>query len=774
MRPLQLCAPLLGLAVLLNVALQLFFNSDCATGEPDEEAWDYEPRIWSPDIKEEEGGGEIEREEVLEQQAGAPLQWKARVSQTDWSEKEIRSRSHFWPQEGELVGLEREFERRASKKRRKWARQQAQEQPEEKCTQFRVDIRETVICDKRRCDKFDFEWPNYDNQIVHIESTKHGMRFHRAEYAFATKSRRSGHGPMEGRARESMKQVQSVGSREQVVANNRLKPVKFDLFELFKPKTTTMTSSGAPTTRLSSSTVSPVVSPLPSTSAPATSSTSPQTTTTASPQGNTTTIVAPTSDEHEEAQDNNSTRLVTSFRLDTRRKMQTMLGFGGALSDSTCRNIKSLSPDMSKSLMEDYYGQRGVRYNMARMSIGSSDFSTTPYTNNDVQAADDDLQPTKRRIEARNGTLEARMFDSRNDDLEMKRFRLVDEDFEFKMPVARQAIATSRQEIRFFSSLWSPPIWMKNNSHIVHGWLKGDVYGPYYKALADYIVKWLEAYRKNGIEFWGTTSLNEPITGSKPFISHNSLGITREDYVTFIKIHLGPMLRQRGFKDLKLIILDDNKGYAPQLARSVLEDQEASKYVAGVGVHWYMHDEYDNLNFLANEFPDKFVLSTEACNGYLPFQVHTLPGDWDRGVAYMYDIIKLVQKNAVGWVDWNMVLDIGGGPTWAGNNLDAPIIVNAQRDEYYKSPAFYAIGHFSKFVEPNSTRLDHRLANARYNRPLEAVAFYTPKEYVVIVVLNTNKHPVPFRVIVDRQLVRIVTLREESFNTIIFKWKSKN
>ena len=32
---------------------------------------------------------------------------------------------------------------------------------------------------------------------------------------------------------------------------------------------------------------------------------------------------------------------------------------------------------------------------------------------------------------------------------------------------------------------------------------------------------------------------------------------------------------------------------------------------------------------------------------------------------------------STGWVDWNMALDIIGGPNWAGNMLDAPLIIDA-------------------------------------------------------------------------------------------------
>lgn len=638
--------------------------------------WEFEPRVWSDEAI------ELVEENGLQEEQTVTLGDDADQSQ---SVENPRQKHHFV---GPNINLR-------------------QHTANEECNQFRVDSREAVICDRDRCDKLDFEWPTFDNQIALIETTQHGMRFHRVDYAFSSNL-----------------------SRHQKVSNQvkSKKPANLDIFELFKPKP-------------QPSTVQPITGPNDASTNGETSTLAPVSTT-KSPR-----------DYQRESIDTNATQLIATLRLDTGRRKQTMIGFGGALSDSTCRNIKSLSPDMARSLMEDYYGERGIKYNIVRMSIGSSDFSTTPYTNND-------------KLETKTAT--------DDDDLEMNNFRMTEEDYQFKLPIARQAIATSRQELKFFASLWSPPTWMKNNSHIVHGYLKGDVYGPYYKALAELMIKWLEAYRRNGLDFWAVTGLNEPVTGVKPFIFHNSLGISRDDYVTFFKLYLGPMMARRGFQNVKLLMLDDNKGYAPNWVKAMLEDPEASKYISGVAFHWYMNDEYENLNFISKLYPDKFIISSEACNGFLPFQTKPLPGNWDRGTAYMLDIIKMIQKNAAAWVDWNMALDLTGGPSWANNLLDAAIIVNGKRDEYYKSPMFYAMGHFSRFVAPNSTRLDHRLANARFDYPFEAVAFHNQRGYIIVVALNANRHQVPLRIVVDKQPVRVVPLRSNSFNTIVFKWKGKS
>jgi len=47
-----------------------------------------------------------------------------------------------------------------------------------------------------------------------------------------------------------------------------------------------------------------------------------------------------------------------------------------------------------------------------------------------------------------------------------------------------------------------------------------------------------------------------------------------------------------------------------------------------------------------------------------------------------------------GWTDWNIALNLDGGPNWVNNFVDSPIIVNSETDEFYKQPMFYAMGHF--------------------------------------------------------------------------------
>ena len=84
-----------------------------------------------------------------------------------------------------------------------------------------------------------------------------------------------------------------------------------------------------------------------------------------------------------------------------------IVGFGGAFTDATGFNVYKLKTELVKNFIKDYYGQDGLRYSMGRVPIGGSDFSTRPYTYNDI--------------------------DEKSEDFELKHFHLQSEDLHFKV-----------------------------------------------------------------------------------------------------------------------------------------------------------------------------------------------------------------------------------------------------------------------------------------------------------------------------------------------------
>ena len=101
-------------------------------------------------------------------------------------------------------------------------------------------------------------------------------------------------------------------------------------------------------------------------------------------------------------------------------------------------------------------------------------------------------------------------------DFSLTNFNLAKEDLNFKIPVIKTALSRSKREVKLFGSPWSAPGWMKTSNSTVGGQLKGKAGNNYHKTWADYFVKFLGAYEKNGLKLWGVTVENEPFAGYVP------------------------------------------------------------------------------------------------------------------------------------------------------------------------------------------------------------------------------------------------------------------
>ena len=88
-----------------------------------------------------------------------------------------------------------------------------------------------------------------------------------------------------------------------------------------------------------------------------------------------------------------------------------------------------------------------------------------------------------------------------------------------------------------------------------------------------------------------------------------------------------------------------------------------------------------------------------------------------------------------------MALDMKGGPRWNGEGgCGGTINIDANKGEAYKQPSFYAIGHFSKFISPDSVRIGHTI-----EKPVDGLSVLTvrrPDNQTVLVALNANKEDI--------------------------------
>lgn len=83
-----------------------------------------------------------------------------------------------------------------------------------------------------------------------------------------------------------------------------------------------------------------------------------------------------------------------------------------------------------------------------------------------------------------------------------------------------------------------------------------------------------------------------------------------------------------------------------------------------------------------------------------------------------------------------MALDMLGGPTYINNFVQASILVDEEKKEFYKQPTFYAFGHFSKFILPDSIKINLLSSYNNNNDNIKMLAFKRPDRMIALILYN--------------------------------------
>ena len=91
-----------------------------------------------------------------------------------------------------------------------------------------------------------------------------------------------------------------------------------------------------------------------------------------------------------------------------------------------------------------------------------------------------------------------------------------------------------------------------------------------------------------------------------------------------------------------------------------------------------------------------------------------------------------------------MVLALNGCPGCTDKQFGSSVLVDIEKKEALKQPSFYTIGHFSKFLTPNSVRIGHKVDKEVKN--LFVLTMKRPDNGTVVVVLNQNNSTVSLQI----------------------------
>ncbi len=412
--------------------------------------------------------------------------------------------------------------------------------------------------------------------------------------------------------------------------------------------------------------------------------------------------------------------------IDDAHEFQTLIGIGGAFTDASAEVFDKLPKEKQNELLKAYFDKKeGIGYTFTRTHIASCDFSRDSYDY--IQEGDSALSTFS-----------------------------IDHDKIFRIPFIKRAMEIAGG-FNLFVSPWSPPAWMKDNNNRLRG---GKLLDKYKQSWASHYAKFIKAYEKEGIPVWGLSIQNEPMA-KQPW---ESCIYTAEEERDFVKYYLGPTLEKSGLSSKKIIIWDHNRDLIYQRASTVLNDKVASKYVWGVGFHWYegpggKNMQFDNLKRVYESFPETHLVFTEGCCESYDIQ---RINDWSLGERYGLSMVNDFNNGTVAWTDWNILLDEKGGPNHVENFCFAPIHADLSKGELIYTNSYYYIGHFSKFIEPGAKRI-----TCSTNRSgIQSTAFKNQDGSIAVVVLNTGDADIDYLLWINGMGTEIKSLGH-SIQTIV-------
>ncbi|MBN1410242.1 MAG: discoidin domain-containing protein [Spirochaetales bacterium] len=460
---------------------------------------------------------------------------------------------------------------------------------------------------------------------------------------------------------------------------------------------------------------------------------------------------------------------------------QTIDGIGSSFTESAAFVLAHLSKAKRKSVMEALYGKKGAAYTLTRTHIGACDFSVKgKYSYDDVE--DDaalehfSLQPDREGF-------------SKSEYPGIK-----DESYDL-LPMIKDALAINK-DIKIIASPWTAPKWMKKpNKWYQVGQTGGGILLPeHYDTYARYLSKYIAACKSEGINIWGITPVNEPMGN---YGQWESMHLSEQVETNLVKKYIGPQFEKDGFKDVRIIIYDQNRESLENWASSILSDEECAKYVYGSAVHWYA----DTVKVFEKElekthqlFPDKTIINTEACidnlgcpapggcsdpEGFTEtdffkndgFWWNNKASDWGYAVSwarkadhplyaavhrYARDIIEGLNFWMTGWIDWNAVLDKNGGPNHVKNYCGAPVMIDTETEDIYYTPVYYVLAQFSRLIRPGDKVLQVNVFKEGLDKDaIHACAVMSDKGEVKVALLNTTKDPIDFKLQIGTQYADI-------------------
>ncbi|MFF1420456.1 ricin-type beta-trefoil lectin domain protein [Streptomyces sp. NPDC058280] len=358
----------------------------------------------------------------------------------------------------------------------------------------------------------------------------------------------------------------------------------------------------------------------------------------------------------------------TNISVDESTRYQTFTGGGASFTDTAAWLMKG-SGALSQATRDDtmkklFSPTEGIGLSFVRNPMGGSDLARFGYTYDDVPAGQTD--PT------------------------LSKFSIA-HDLQDVLPLTKQAKQLN-PALTTMASPWTAPAWMKDNGQLNGGWLKAENYGAY----ANYFVKYLQAYRDQGIPVDYVSAQNEPTCcDSYPSMSWNGSGLAY-----FTKSELLPKLQGAGLPT-KVLAHDWNWDTYDAYAAETVNDAAVRNHPNFGGVAWHGYGgNIQKQTDVHNQYPQMNAFQTEHSGG--TWIANQQREDMSNIIDYTRNWAKSVTK-------WSLAVDQNRGPHNGGcGTCDGLITVHngdSRHGQVDYTIEYYTMGHLTKFVKPGAERI---------------------------------------------------------------------
>jgi glucosylceramidase len=357
---------------------------------------------------------------------------------------------------------------------------------------------------------------------------------------------------------------------------------------------------------------------------------------------------------------------------------QPFEGAGASFTDTAAFDVRTLSATTQNDVMTKLFSPSGgIGVSALRNVIGSSDLAQNSYSYDTTCCDVNDFSL------------------SRDADV---------------MALTKQARGLN-PAMFVMASPWSAPPWMKDNNAYSQGYLQAQ----YYKAYAQYFVKYVQGYQAQGVPIKYVTEQNEPGCCA----GYPSMQWTTSGLQSFAKNDLLPAL----------LIGDWNFDTYDTWVAPLVNDTAIRNHPNFGGIAWHDYGGSPSTETAVhNQFPAVNMYNTEHSGG-------TWVGN--QQAEDMGDLVDYFRNWGRSWTKWSMAVDENMGPHNGGCGTCTGLVTvhrnDARKGQVDYTVEYYTMGHLTKFVKPGAVRID-----STANATVQNVAFRNPDGSKALIAYNTS------------------------------------